>query len=68
MKRDEINIEVLADGTIKMTTDKISQANHVNAEGFLQLMARLAGGATEKQRKTQGHTHTHGHDHEHTGH
>jgi hypothetical protein len=63
---DNIEIEILADGTIKTSTDAVSMPNHANAEAFLREMGRLAGGAIERKRK-QGfaHTHAHGHSHSH---
>lgn len=61
---DNIEIEILPDGTIKTSTDKVSMPNHANAEAFLREMARLAGGPTERKRK-HGHAHTHTHDHVH---
>ena len=64
MRPDEMQIEVLPDGRIKVLTDKIGVANHHNAESFLREMARLAGGATLTQSKRTGHGHTHHHDHE----
>lgn len=67
MKKDEINIEILPDGLIKTTTDKIGQANHSNAESFLREMARLAGGVTATKKNPHAHDqhHHHGHDHDH---
>ncbi len=59
---DNIRIEILGDGTIKVETDRVSPANHVNAEGFLREMARLAGGVTDIRAK-QGHSHAHTHQH-----
>lgn len=64
-KADDITIEILEDGTIKVITDPISGANHSNAEQFLQFMGRLAGGETSRQRKGTGHQHHHGHEHDH---
>ena len=70
-KVDEIQIEVLEDGTIKSTTDPISGANHANAEQFLRYVAQLGGGDTTIRKKA-GHTHTHHgahtHDHDKAGH
>ena len=70
-KQDEIEIEVLPDGTIKSSTNPISGANHATAEQFLRYMATLAGGDTTRTRKA-GHTHTHhgahSHDHDKAGH
>lgn len=64
-KGDEIQIEILEDGTIKSSTDPISGANHANAEQFLKHMATMAGGVTEIKRKGSGQ-HSHGaHTHEH---
>jgi len=63
---DTLQIEILPDGTIKTTTDKVSMPNHANAEAFLREMARLAGGQTErKHRHGHGHYHSHEHQHEH---
>ena len=44
---DKIKITILSDGTIKMETDEVSLPNHVNAEGFLREISRLAGGESE---------------------
>lgn len=64
---DKIEIEILEDGTIKVSTDKVSMPNHANAEAFLREMARLAGGPVERTRKGHSHAHTHEHEHEHGG-
>jgi len=70
MRNDDILIEVLADGTIKAATDKIGQANHMNAGQFLKEMARLAGGPSlEAKNPNAKHSHGHHeHEHEHEGH
>lgn len=67
---DKIKITILEDGTIKVETDKISGANHVNAEGFLREMFKMAGGAVSRKLKHAkshlfGQQHDHDHDHEH---
>lgn len=67
MKQDDIQIEILEDGTIKVITDPVSGANHANAEQFLRDMAAKAGGETVRRRKGAGHAHEHGHTHVHTG-
>ena len=63
---DEMKIEILADGTIKTTTDPISAPNHANADAFVKTMNQLAGGevTVEKRHDSHGHTHAHVH-HEH---
>jgi hypothetical protein len=58
-----MTIEVLPDGTIKTTTDPISQPNHENAAQFVKTIARLARGVeTVTKRQKQGHQFT-GHAH-----
>jgi len=72
MAADTLTIEILADGTIKTTTDPISAANHDNAERFMRNVAQLAGGETKRERRTdeaarrRAHHHHHEHNHEHT--
>jgi hypothetical protein len=60
---DEIKIEILEDGTIRVETDAVSPANHVNAEAFVKFLADLAGGKSTRTRR--GHHHGHGHTHTH---
>lgn len=62
MKQDDIHIEITEEGIIKTSTDKISMANHSNAEAFLKDMARLMGGATTTKRNPKAHGHTHDHE------
>ena len=70
MASDKLNIRILADGTIKTTTDAVSKANHDNAEQFLRAVATLAGGTTTRVRRTDlnpaRHVHHHEGDHEHS--
>ena len=57
---DKIYIEIEEDGTISVTTDSISGANHLSAENFIKNMAELAGGVkTTKKRNKYGYTHVH---------
>lgn len=67
IKEDVIDIEVLSDGTVKVTTPKISSANHMSADQLLGEVARTMGGET-KITKRSAHTHTHAHGVEHEGH
>jgi hypothetical protein len=59
MAADEIKITILEDGTIRIETDQVGQANHTSADKLLEQMARLAGGQTETVRKSNTHTHHH---------
>ncbi len=62
---DGIKITILQDGTIKVETDPIYQANHLSAEQLLDAISRLSGGEVTKTKK-QSHAHMHGaHTHEH---
>ena len=48
---DDIEVVILEDGRIKVTTDVVSGANHTNADNFLATMQRLAGGKTSRRRR-----------------
>jgi hypothetical protein len=58
---DKLIVKILDDGTLKIETDKVSSANHTNAEGLLRQMSRLQGGV-EKIENKQGHHREHSHD------
>ena len=51
MNEDCILIEILEDGTIKATTDKISEENHLTAEQFLTFISQLLGGSVVKHKQ-----------------
>jgi len=51
MMTDTMNIEILENGLIKVTTDRISQANHMTAEAFLRNVQQAAGGTVERKHK-----------------
>lgn len=65
---DTIRVEVLADGTLKVTTDRISQPNHMSADALLKGVDELMGGpasvAKRKDVTHHHHSHSHGHDKE----
>ena len=68
---DTMNIEILPDGSLKITTDVISPANHMTAEALLRgLPAACGGDQTRERRHTthQAHTHTHIEEQRQTGH
>jgi hypothetical protein len=56
---DKIEIEILKDGTIKLSTDKISMPNHGGAEMLIHELVKEAGGSTTKIRKTNTTYHEH---------
>jgi hypothetical protein len=61
MQEDKIEIEILEDGTIKVSTDSISPANHLSADQFLKEIERLAGGKVTKQKNRHAGQHSHRH-------
>lgn len=55
---DKMNIEILEDGTISISTDKISAENHVSADELLDQIETLMGGKRETTKTKIGHVHT----------
>lgn len=53
MKQDTFTVEILADGSFKIETDKISAPNHANASAFLQEVQRIAGGSVTRSRRAK---------------
>jgi len=50
-ENDEIFVEILDDGRIKVTTGEISVANHMSAEKLLETIETLAGGETVAKKR-----------------
>jgi hypothetical protein len=53
---DEILIEILESGDIKVTTDPVSGPNHMSAEGLLRTIGEIAGGLISRVRRRLSHT------------
>ncbi len=64
MNNDAIEVEILPDGSIKITTDPISNPNHTSAEGLLRAIGQ-AGKTTRKARRGHHHHDGHAHTHDH---
>lgn len=62
MPEDVVTFRILPDGTVRVTTEKISAANHANADALLKTVNNLLGGDTTVERR--GHLHAHAHVHE----
>jgi hypothetical protein len=58
MQHDDITVEILADGRVKVSTDQISAGNHLSADQLLSFLARLLGGETQSHPKAHAHRHT----------
>ena len=54
---DNIEVEVLSDGTLKVTTEGVSTANHRAADGLLKLVDQLMGGVTTPKRNPVARSH-----------
>lgn len=54
---DKINIEIMEDGQIKITTDAISQANHCSADELLDEITKMLGGERVTKKTRHGHSH-----------
>jgi len=48
---DELYLEILPDGSLRLTTDLVSQANHLSAEHLVAFLARLLGGEQTVERR-----------------
>ena len=59
---DIITVEVLEDGSLKISTDKVSAPNHTNADGMIKALVADAGGVVTRARKGTMETHVHVHD------
>jgi hypothetical protein len=68
LRQDNLTVEFLPSGQIKVSTDAVSQANHAAAENFLRVLAELSGGEVVRAKKAHGHIHAHQHEHEGHGH
>lgn len=58
MAKAEINAEIMEDGVIKFTTDKIPDEHHADAEKFIEEVKELMGGPVVVIHKRAGHVHT----------
>ena len=69
MKRDEMLIDILPDGSLKISIDPVSAADHGSAERLLKtVIDSLGGDVTTKHRhgkRMHEHTHKTGQEHKH---
>ena len=56
---DEIRVEFMDDGRVKVETDQVSPANHTNAENMMRFLAEELGAPKSKVRKAHTHAHMH---------
>ena len=56
---DSIQVEILSDGSLKITTEGIGTANHRNADDLLRLVDQLMGGVTTSKKNPVARSHRH---------
>lgn len=56
---NEMEIEILADGTVKITSGRITGALHMTAERFQQWISTELGGETRRVKRAHAHAHAH---------
>ncbi len=61
---NEFSVEILQDGSIKITTGVFDGARHAAAEALMRAIAAELG-PTTRARNPHAHTHHHDHEHEH---
>lgn len=66
MPKNEMDIQILPDGRLRVETNDWSGPAHVAADKFLKLVGELMGGevTTEKVKHSHVHNHSHVHSHE----
>lgn len=66
LNMDNIEIEILEDGRIKVKTGALAGVNHTTADRLLRDMIKMAGGDVVTEKSEHSHTHHHGtHTHKH---
>lgn len=56
---DNIDIEILEDGTVSVTTDAVSGANHHAADKLMEALEDLLGGPVDIEKRKEGVSHAH---------
>ena len=65
MPKGEIEVNLLADGRVKIETGDMSGPIHSVADKFLDELQKLLGGPVEASKAKHAHSHTHHHHHNH---
>lgn len=68
LDENDLQIEFLPDGRVKITTGSFSGPIHTTAEGLVKYIETLCGGSTTRERVANHHHHDHagkGHSHGH---
>jgi hypothetical protein len=65
MAEDIIKIEILEDGVVSVTTDKVDDVNHVSADALLEAITTMCGGNRLTKHRDVDEAHNHHHHHKH---
>lgn len=60
---NEIEVEILPNGTVKILTGRFAGAVHASAEAMMRAIAEDLGGTTTRERRAAHQHHDHDHDH-----
>ena len=58
---NEIQIEILPDGRVKIITDDVSGPNHRAADELMKFLGTLLGGDVVVEKRPHAHAHQHAH-------
>ena len=56
---DEIKVTILIDGSVKVQTDEISPANHLQADNLMKFLAEKLGAPVAETKAKHAHEHAH---------
>lgn len=67
LKENEVRVEILPDGSVKITTGSFGGPIHSSAEAMMRAIESELGGDVTRERAEHAHAHAghHHHDHEH---
>ena len=68
MPEAQMQVELLEDGTIRVTTSKVPGVHHLSAEEYLNFVEKTLGGERKTVKRKPTQVHQHAHDHVHQGH
>jgi hypothetical protein len=68
LKENEVRVEILPDGSVKITTGSFGGPIHSSAEAMMRAIESELGGDATHERDEHAHAHHHDHDHAEKGH
>lgn len=65
MAQNEMTVDILENGDVRIVTDEFSGAVHMSADAFMAFVQKELGDPASKVIKTHNHHHGHNHHHHH---